>query len=66
MTDKTSGKHKGIAFIEFDKFDKMETCLKKYHHSVFPDAKNKAGRKINIELRYRLPHPFPLMSLPFP
>jgi hypothetical protein len=44
----------GTCFIEFDRFDRMETCLKKYHHSVFPDGKKKEGRKINIELRYAI------------
>jgi|TARA_R110002003_G_scaffold645_8_gene20995 nucleolar protein 6 len=41
----------GTCFVEFDRFDRMETCLKKYHHSVFPDGKTKEGRKINVELR---------------
>ncbi|KAF2110088.1 hypothetical protein BDV96DRAFT_584340 [Lophiotrema nucula] len=49
-TEKKTGKPRGFAFIEFDRFDRMETCLKKYQHSVFPDAKRKEGRKINIEL----------------
>jgi hypothetical protein len=44
----------GTCFVEFDRFDRMETCLKKYHHSVFPDGKKKEGRKINVELRYVL------------
>ncbi|KAH8639323.1 hypothetical protein IG631_07093 [Alternaria alternata] len=40
----------GTCFIEFDRYDRMVTCLKKYHHSVFPDPKKKEGRKINVEL----------------
>lgn len=44
----------GTCFVEFDRFDRMETCLKKYHHSVFPDGKKKEGRKINVELRYAI------------
>ena len=48
MTDKDTQKPKGFAFVEFDRFDRMETCLKKYQHSVFPDGKK--GRKINVEL----------------
>ena len=42
----------GTCFVEFDRYDRMVTCLKKYHHSVFPDPKKKEGRKINVELRY--------------
>jgi nucleolar protein 6 len=37
-TDKVTGKGKGFAFLEFDNYDKMKTCLKVYHHSWFdPD-----------------------------
>ncbi|RMD39509.1 hypothetical protein DV735_g5628, partial [Chaetothyriales sp. CBS 134920] len=40
-TDKASGKSKGFAFIEFDHYDRMKTCLQLYHHSYFnPDAPN--------------------------
>ncbi|OCT53105.1 RNA binding protein [Cladophialophora carrionii] len=39
-TEKASGKSKGYAFLEFDHYDKMKTCLKLYHHSIFdPEAK---------------------------
>ncbi|EXJ81241.1 hypothetical protein A1O3_07531 [Capronia epimyces CBS 606.96] len=63
-TDKATGKSKGFAFLEFDAYDKMKTCLKLYHHSLF-DPEGKAnvgksgekaaggktkGRKINVEL----------------
>jgi len=41
----------GTCFIEFDRYDRMVTCLKKYHHSLFADPKKKEGRKINVELR---------------
>lgn len=51
-TYKGSDKFMGTCFVEFDRFDRMVTCLKKYHHSVFPDPKKKEGRKINVELRY--------------
>ncbi|KAJ9655468.1 hypothetical protein H2198_005654 [Neophaeococcomyces mojaviensis] len=34
-TDKQTGKSKGFAFLEFDQYDKMKTCLKVYHHSIF-------------------------------
>jgi nucleolar protein 6 len=51
-TYKGTEKFMGTCFVEFDRFDRMETCLKKYHHSVFPDGKTKEGRKINVELRY--------------
>lgn len=65
-TDKATGKGKGFAFVEFDGYDKMKTCLKLYHHSIFdPEAKGKdktnkeqddatdgkkRGRRINVEL----------------
>ncbi|KAF2031249.1 hypothetical protein EK21DRAFT_45884, partial [Setomelanomma holmii] len=49
-TYKGNEKFMGTCFVEFDQFDRMETCLKKYHHSVFPDPKRKEGRKINVEL----------------
>ncbi|OAP58033.1 hypothetical protein AYL99_07123 [Fonsecaea erecta] len=37
-TDKKTGKSKGYAFVEFDSYDKMKTCLKLYHHSMFDPA----------------------------
>ncbi|KAJ9641567.1 hypothetical protein H2201_003964 [Coniosporium apollinis] len=49
MTDKATGKPKGFAFIEFDAYDRMKTCLKLYHHSSFDDGVAPA-RKINVEL----------------
>ncbi len=63
-TDKATGKGKGFAFIEFDAYDKMKTCLSLYHHSIFdPQAKSQdgepqdgrqgdkaKGRRINVEL----------------
>ncbi|KIW79032.1 hypothetical protein Z517_08872 [Fonsecaea pedrosoi CBS 271.37] len=40
-TDRKTGKSKGFAFVEFDNYDKMKTCLKLYHHSMFdPDGKD--------------------------
>jgi len=51
MTDKNTGKSKGCAFVDFDGYDKMKTCLKLYHHSVFKDG-TKKGRQINVELTY--------------
>lgn len=59
MTDKKTGKPKGFAFVEFDRYDHMETCLKKYQHSVFADGKK--GRKINVELTYGISF-FPSIS----
>ncbi|CAL5866519.1 uncharacterized protein PFLUO_LOCUS728 [Penicillium psychrofluorescens] len=44
-----SRKCRGFAFIEFDNFDRMKTCLKLYHHSMFDDGKYPA-RRINVEL----------------
>ena len=49
VTHKDGGKSKGYAFLEFDNWDRMRTCLKLYHHSDFDDGKSKP-RKINIEL----------------
>jgi nucleolar protein 6 len=62
-TDKKSGKGKGYAFLEFNGFDKMKTCLKLYHHSIFdPSVETEdkeakegqretgKGRRINVEL----------------
>jgi nucleolar protein 6 len=40
---------RGFAFIEFEHFDRMQTCLKLYHHSSFDDGKTPA-RRINVEL----------------
>ncbi|KAJ5819798.1 hypothetical protein N7474_005389 [Penicillium riverlandense] len=44
-----SRKCRGFAFIEFDNFDRMKTCLKLYHHSMFDDGKY-PPRRINVEL----------------
>ena len=50
MKDQPS-KCKGFAFLEFAKYDKMELCLTKFHHSMFNDGVSEA-RKINVELTY--------------
>jgi nucleolar protein 6 len=42
-------KSKGFAFVEFEGYDTMKTCLKTYHHSKFDDGKS-APRQINVEL----------------
>lgn len=42
-------KSKGCAFVEFDGYDHMKTCLKQFHHSTFDDGLS-APRKINVEL----------------
>lgn len=42
-------KSRGIAFIEFDHFSRMKTCLAKFHHTEFTDATGNM-RKINVEL----------------
>jgi nucleolar protein 6 len=51
-------KSKGAAFVEFDGYDHMKTCLKLFHHSMFDDGISPA-RKINVELTYV---PLPLSS----
>ncbi|KAH0563411.1 hypothetical protein GP486_002016 [Trichoglossum hirsutum] len=40
---------KGYAFLEFDGYDRMKTCLKLLHQSTFDDGLS-AARKINVEL----------------
>ena len=42
-------KCRGFGFIEFDNYDRMKTCLKLYHHSMFDDKKY-PPRRINVEL----------------
>jgi len=45
-TEKQTGKSKGFAFLEFEAYDRMKTCLKLYHHSIFdPNAKTSADEK---------------------
>ncbi|KAF2160237.1 hypothetical protein M409DRAFT_70585 [Zasmidium cellare ATCC 36951] len=34
-TDPKTRKSKGFAFLEFENYDRMKTCLKLYHHSMF-------------------------------
>ncbi|KAI1981069.1 hypothetical protein LOZ53_001672 [Ophidiomyces ophidiicola] len=42
-------KGRGFAFVEFAHYDRMKTCLKLYHHTMFDDGKSPA-RKIGVEL----------------
>lgn len=50
VTEKENpAKCKGFAFVEFASFDRMKSCLEKFHHSEFNDGKSEP-RKINIEL----------------
>lgn len=60
-TDKESGRSRGFAFLEFDGYHKMKTCLKLYHHSLFHAVDDQGvspagekwkrrARKINVEL----------------
>nr|POE89920.1 putative rna-binding protein [Quercus suber] len=59
-TDPKTKKSKGFAFLEFENYDRMKTCLSQYHHSMFdPESRElgghgkgngKGGRKINVEL----------------
>jgi nucleolar protein 6 len=42
-------KCRGFGFVEFDNYDRMKTCLKLYHHSMFDDGKY-PPRRINVEL----------------
>lgn len=42
-------KSRGIAFVEFGHFSHMKTCLAKFHHTEFTDARGQT-RRINVEL----------------
>ncbi|APA07273.1 hypothetical protein sscle_02g020430 [Sclerotinia sclerotiorum 1980 UF-70] len=42
-------KSRGCAFLEFEGYDYMKTCLKQFHQSTFNDGIS-APRKINVEL----------------
>ncbi|KAH6855111.1 hypothetical protein B0I37DRAFT_350337 [Chaetomium sp. MPI-CAGE-AT-0009] len=44
-------KSRGIAFVEFGRYDHMKTCLKKFHHTEFEERGAKGPpRRINVEL----------------
>ncbi|KAL8994913.1 MAG: hypothetical protein Q9169_005249 [Polycauliona sp. 2 TL-2023] len=49
LHDKTSGKSKGYAFLEFSQYDRMKTCLKTFHQSNFDDNIS-PPRLLNVEL----------------
>ncbi|KAF7867199.1 hypothetical protein EAF04_005282 [Stromatinia cepivora] len=42
-------KSRGCAFLEFEGYDHMKTCLKQFHQSTFNDGIS-APRKVNVEL----------------
>jgi nucleolar protein 6 len=44
-----TGESKGFAFLEFDRYDRMKSCLQLYHHSHFDDGKS-PPRRLNVEL----------------
>lgn len=46
-TDPKTKKSKGYAFLEFEGFDRMKTCLKKYHHSIFGEDVNNPSSTSN-------------------
>lgn len=48
-TAQDTAKSKGFAFLEFDNYDRMKTCLKLFHHSRFDDGVS-ASRQVNVEL----------------
>ena len=48
-TEKGKQKSKGFAFLEFEGYDRMKTCLKLYHGSSFDDGISPA-RELNVEL----------------
>jgi nucleolar protein 6 len=56
-TDRQTGLSKGFGFLEFESYDRMKTCLKLYHHSLFdPDVvpeteskTKKAGQNSKVE-----------------
>ncbi|KAI4284136.1 MAG: hypothetical protein L6R38_001633 [Xanthoria sp. 2 TBL-2021] len=49
LHDKTSGKSKGYAFLEFNHYDRLKTCLKTFHESKFDDGIS-PPRPLNVEL----------------
>lgn len=50
IQDKATGKGKGIAFVEFPEWDRLQTAIKLYHHTPFSMDEGKTSRKINVEL----------------
>lgn len=50
-TDRKTKKSKGFAFLEFENFDRMKTCLKLYHHSLFDPMKVDAKDVKDVEVR---------------
>lgn len=49
-TDPKTKKSKGFAFLEFENYDRMKTCLKLYHHSMFdPEALERGEAPIDPE-----------------
>lgn len=50
-TDRKTKKSKGFAFLEFENFDRMKTCLKLYHHSLFDPTKVDAKDVKDVEVR---------------
>ncbi|KAL8681492.1 MAG: hypothetical protein Q9224_002834 [Gallowayella concinna] len=47
--DRITGKSKGFAFLEFDNYDRLKTCLKTFHQSKFDNGLSPA-RMVNVEL----------------
>ncbi|KAI9674993.1 MAG: hypothetical protein M1817_001399 [Caeruleum heppii] len=52
ITEKSDpSRSKGYAFLEFDGYERMETCLRMFHRSIFGGVKGEeGGRRINVEL----------------
>lgn len=52
MTEQGTNKSKGYAFLEFANYDRMKTCLKLFHHSMFDSGVGgeRGQRRINVEL----------------
>ncbi|KAL9621751.1 MAG: hypothetical protein Q9160_003869 [Pyrenula sp. 1 TL-2023] len=52
-TNKDTGLSKGFAFVEFEGYDRMKTCVAKFHHALFPaveDGKEDVnGEEVEIE-----------------
>ena len=47
--DPKTKKSKGFAFLEFENYDRMKTCLKLYHHSTFDPAAAEGKKKDGAE-----------------
>lgn len=48
-TTRDTNKSRGFAFVEFEGYDRMKTCVKKFHHAMFPALPSEKGEESEIE-----------------